>query len=111
MPRSDNWSRQLPRPVIVKGGDALRRLSDCRAYNPIPGRFTAQLCKFPQKENSTLLGCAETSSIFRCPDSPQRPPNKKSRASHRTALDRRPVPTRGNPLCKAVKYTRSLHHF
>jgi hypothetical protein len=50
MPRSDNWSRQLPRPVIVKGGDALRRLSDCRAYNPIPGRFTAQLCKFPQKE-------------------------------------------------------------
>jgi hypothetical protein len=32
MPKSDNWSRQLPRPVIVKDGDTLRRLSDCRAY-------------------------------------------------------------------------------
>jgi hypothetical protein len=30
--KSEDWRRKLPRPIVVRGGDTLRLLSDCRSY-------------------------------------------------------------------------------
>jgi hypothetical protein len=30
--KSENWRRKLPRPIVARGGETLRLLSDCRAY-------------------------------------------------------------------------------
>jgi hypothetical protein len=30
--KGEDWRRKLPRPIVVRGGDTLRLLSDCRTY-------------------------------------------------------------------------------
>jgi hypothetical protein len=30
--RCDPWRQKLPRPIVIKGGETLRLLSDCRSY-------------------------------------------------------------------------------
>jgi hypothetical protein len=30
--KGEDWRRQLPRPIVVRGGKTLRLLSDCRSY-------------------------------------------------------------------------------
>jgi hypothetical protein len=30
--RGEDWRRKLPRPIMLRGGETLRLLSDCRTY-------------------------------------------------------------------------------
>ena len=30
--KSEDWRRKLPRPIVIRGGETLRILSDCRTY-------------------------------------------------------------------------------
>lgn len=32
MRKGEDWSRTLPRPIVVRNGKTLRRLSECRGY-------------------------------------------------------------------------------
>lgn len=32
MRKGEDWSRTLPRPIVIRNGKTLRRLSECRSY-------------------------------------------------------------------------------